>query len=264
MLDKKFTGFMVFIHSVSLLAFFPQFFCWSAFCVFLVLYFLTASVGVCGGYHRYLGHRTFMAPQWFDWLIVFLGSLSCQHGPIRWVSQHRAHHRYSDTKGDPHNAKNGFFYSHIGWMLYENRKFDNDKGALDICSDDFYKFLDKYYILNQVILGVILFIIGGLPWVVWGIFVRLVAVYHATWLINSACHKFGYRNYNVKDTSTNNWFVNWLTFGEGNHNNHHRNPKVAKSSERWFEFDPTYGWIWLMGKLGIISNIKKKNNVYKW
>ena len=77
----------------------------------------------------------------------------------------------------------------------------------------------------------------------WGIFLRLVVTYHCTWLVNSAAHAVGYRNFATDDRSRNNWFVSLMTFGEGWHNNHHAFPYSAKHGLRWFELDLTYGII---------------------
>ena len=90
----------------------------------------------------------------------------------------------------------------------------------------------------------------------WGIFVRLVVVYHVTWLVNSATHTWGYRRYETEDNSRNTWWVGLLAFGEGWHNNHHANQANARHGEKWWEIDVTYGIIRLMGQLGLAYGIK--------
>ena len=99
-----------------------------------------------------------------------------------------------------------------------------------------------------------------MPWLIWGIFVRLVAVWHTTWLVNSACHLWGKRNYNTKDTSTNNWLVAFLTFGEGWHQNHHSFPFSSRHGLKWFEFDINYTLILLLNKLKLAKEIKVPSN----
>jgi stearoyl-CoA desaturase (delta-9 desaturase) len=201
-----------------------------------------------------------LLPQWLNYFIVFCGTLACQNGPLKWVAQHRMHHKGSDTDDDPHNARHGFWWSHIGWMCYTRHKFDNvnrmRKYTQDINRDKFYQFLDEYFIHIQIALGIIFYLIGGISWVVWGIFVRLVLVYHVTWFVNSACHMWGYTNYNINDLSKNNWWVALLTFGEGWHSNHHKHSKRYTTKVKWWELDLTGIIIKALLKLNIINSIK--------
>jgi len=260
-LNKTVIGFFIFLHLGALLALHPATFSWCAVATMLVMYWLTASIGICFGYHRYLTHKGMSMPKWLDYTIVFLGTLACQNGPIKWVAHHRMHHRFSDKEEDPHDASRGFWWSHIGWMLYHRDRIDNPKSielyTKDIYDDNFYQFLDKYFIHIQVALGIIFYLIGGISWVVWGIFVRIVLVYHVTWLVNSACHMWGYKNFELKDDlSTNCWWSAILSFGEGWHNNHHKHPKKAKHGLKFYEIDLTWVSIWVLYKLGLIKSIK--------
>ena len=123
----------------------------------------------------------------------------------------------------------GFWWSHMGWMLHEMPAVDQVPDyTKDIRSDAFYRFLDKNMVPLQFGLGLFLFVFGGWPFVVWGIFVRIIVVFHSTWLVNSATHHFGYRSYPTRDRSTNCWWVALLTYGEGWHNNHHAFPSSAR------------------------------------
>ena len=243
------------------MAFFPFAFSWSAVALMLFLHWLTASIGICFGYHRYLTHRGMDLPKWVANTIVFCGSLACQNGPIKWVAHHRMHHAGSDTERDPHSAKNSLWWPHLGWMIYKHPEFDDDKViqnyTKDISDNKFYQFLEKNYIKNQFILGFIFLAIGGLPWVVWGIFLRLVLVYHGTWFVNSAAHAFGYKNFELEnDLSTNCWWVAILAYGEGWHNNHHAFPKSARHGLRPMEIDLTWMAIWTLKKMGLVKNIR--------
>ena len=260
-INQKVIGFFIFLHLGALLALFPSTFCWSAVALMLVMYWLTASLGICFGFHRYLTHRGMILPIWLDYTLVFLGTLACQNGPIKWVGHHRMHHQFTDTKNDPHNANRGFWWSHLGWMCYTQNKFDNPETikryTKDIHNNKFYQFLDNHFIKIQVALGILFYLLGGISWVVWGIFVRLILVYHATWLVNSACHMFGYKNFEIEnDLSTNCWWSALLSFGEGWHNNHHAHPKKAKHGLKKHELDFTWMFIWFLYKLRLISNLK--------
>ncbi len=119
-----------------------------------------------------------------------------------------------------------------------------------------YQFFQNYFILLQVVLGVLLYLLGGWSSVVWGIFVRLVVVWHCTWFVNSATHQFGYRTYETADRSTNCWWVALLTYGEGWHNNHHAVQSSARHGLRWWEIDLTWMTIQLLQGLGLAHQVK--------
>ena len=97
---------------------------------------------------------------------------------------------------------------------------------------------------------------GGLGLVLWAIPLRLTVVYHVTWLVNSATHVCGYRNFDCPDRSTNCWWVAILSFGEGWHNNHHAFPHSARHGLRWFEFDITWQHIRALRSLGLAKRIR--------
>ena len=259
--NRQTLGVFIFLHAGALLAFFSFAFSWSAVALMFFLHWLTASAGICLGYHRYLTHRSLEFPKWLGYTLVLIGTLAVENGPIKWVGQHRMHHAGSDTDEDPHNAKRGFWWSHLMWMLNIHKDFDNPehikKFTKDLQDDRFYQFLDKYFIHVQVVFGFILFAIGGAPFVVWGIFVRIVLVYHSTWLVNSASHMFGYKNFELEnDLSTNCWWVGIAAYGEGWHNNHHAFPQSARHGLRPMEIDATWILICLFRKLGLAKNIK--------
>lgn len=253
--------FIVSVHLCALLTLLPGAFSWSAVFLMFFLHWLTASIGICLGFHRYLTHRGFDLPKWLAYTVVFIGTLACQNGPIKWVSQHRMHHAGSDTDEDPHNAKKGFLWSHVIWMLYTHEKFDDPKYietyAKDLIDDPFYQFLEKYFIAIQFAFGFFLLALGGLPFVAWGIFARLVMSYHSTWFVNSAAHMFGYKNFKlVDDLSTNCWWVGLFAYGEGWHNNHHAFPKSARHGLQPWEIDMTWWSICLLKKLRLATNVK--------
>ena len=249
--------FMVAVHILALLAFLPANFSWSAIAVALFLHWLTGCLGITLGWHRLVAHRSFSVPKWLEYFFVFCGSLACQHGPIEWIGLHRHHHAYSDQPVDHHSSTKGFWWSHMGWIFHEVPA-DSDVPRLtkDIAKDPFYLFCENYFLLMQIALGLLLYVIGGWPFVLWGIFVRLVAVYHCTWFVNSATHKFGYKTFESDDYSTNCWWVAVVTYGEGWHNNHHAFQFSARHGLRWWEIDVTWMTIQLLSKLGLAKKIK--------
>lgn len=248
---------LVVAHLGCLLA--PFHFTRGAFVLAVVLYILTAW-GITLGYHRLLTHQSFKTSKWLERLIVFLGSQSAQAGPAVWVAIHRQHHARSDQEDDPHNAAKGFWWSHMGWMLYLTpRRLDPEftrRLARDILSDPFHAFLDRHFFKLCLLTAYLLYQLGGLPWLLWGMFVRVTLVFHATWLVNSAAHLFGYRSHPTRDRSTNCWWVALLTLGEGWHNNHHAFPRSARHGLRWWEFDFTWMTIRLFERLGLVWGVR--------
>jgi sn-1 stearoyl-lipid 9-desaturase len=246
------------VHLLALLAFLPSNFSWGAVGIAFFFYWLTACIGITLGFHRLVAHRSFEVPKWLEYCLIFCGTLACQGGPFYWIGGHRIHHKYSDTKLDPHDSNKGFWWSHIGWMLWENKEFKKDipRYIKDINSDPFYLFCEKYFILIQIALGLLLYWWGGWSFVVWGIFARLAFVFHVTWFVNSATHKFGYKSHESNDSSRNCWWVALLTFGEGWHNNHHAYQYSARHGLQWWEIDLTWITIQVLRFLGLAKNIK--------
>lgn len=256
-LDWPVILFMSAIHIVAIFAFFPGNFSWAAVGVAVFLHWVTGGLGITLGFHRLVTHRSFQSPKWLEYFLVFCGCLACQGGPLDWVGMHRIHHLHSDHDGDPHDSNKGFLWSHLNWMLYQiPEREEVPRFTKDIAEDPVYQFFQKYFILIQVGLGIILYLLGGWPFVLWGIFVRLVAVYHCTWLVNSATHKFGYRTYESGDRSTNCWWVALLVYGEGWHNNHHAFQYSARHGLQWWEIDMTWMTIQFLQALGLAWNIK--------
>ncbi|MEM1308289.1 MAG: fatty acid desaturase [Cyanobacteria bacterium P01_H01_bin.153] len=251
------TAFMAAIHVLALLAFIPGNTTWGAVGAALFLHWLTGCLGITLGWHRLIAHRSFEVPKWLEYFFVVCGSMACQHGPIIWIGLHRHHHRHSDQPTDHHDAGKGFWWSHMGWLLHEvPAQAEIERFTLDIAKDPVYRFFEKYFLATQIPLAIVLYLLGGWSFVIWGIFVRLVVVYHCTWFVNSATHKFGYRTYETKDLSTNCWWVALVTYGEGWHNNHHAFQHSARHGLRWWEFDVTWMHIRLLQLLGLARKVK--------
>ncbi len=246
------------IHALALLS--PWFFSPSALGVTLFLHWLFGSIGICLGYHRLLTHRSFQVPKWLEYAIATLGALAIQGGPIFWVAGHRLHHAYTeDEDKDPYSSQRGFWWSHMLWLLYLRPEFFDyesyKKFAPDLDRNRFYRWLNRYYLFLQIPLGLLLYAFGGWSFVIYGIFLRSVLLWHSTWLINSAAHLSGYRNFKLNDGSRNLWWAAILTYGEGWHNNHHAQPNVAKAGRHWWEIDMTWWAIKILQSLGLAQKV---------
>jgi len=245
-------------HIGAIAAFF--YFTWSALAVAVVLYVLSINVGIGMCYHRLLTHRGYTTKKWIEYAMAVCATLSLEGGPMFWVSTHRVHHQLSDHEGDPHTPSEGGWWAHIGWILcgmsMSTHTEMNAKYVPDLAKDKFYVVLSKYHWAPTVVLGLLLLAIGGLPWLLWGLALRVTLGLHATWLVNSATHLWGSRRFETKDMSRNNWWVALLTGGEGWHNNHHAHPVSARHGLRWYEIDPNFYGIWLLSVLGLAKDIK--------
>ena len=251
-----FAGF----HALALLA--PFCFSWSALLVAVGLHWLCGSIGICLGYHRLLSHRSLQVPKWLERAIATIGALALQGGPILWVSAHRRHHAHTeDACKDPHSSARGFWWSHMLWLFYKRPEFFDYKlykrYAPDIDRDPYYRWLDRNFtfLIFQVLLGLVLLGFGGWSLVIYGVFLRTVALWHSTWLINSATHWAGYRSFESDDDSRNLWWAALFMYGEGWHNNHHANPRVAKAGLRWWEIDMTWWAIRSFEILGLAKRV---------
>lgn len=245
------------IASMHVLALFaPSTFSWGMVLMTVILYNVICGFGISMGYHRLLTHKGFETSKAFYYFLAIMGTLNFQGGPIMWVGTHRVHHRDSDTEHDPHSPRHGFLWAHLLWCVaHDPFGRDCSMAAKDLKKDRGMVFLDKYFWVPSLVLAGVLFAIGGWPAVVWGMGVRVVFTYHATWLVNSASHTWGYKNFKTKDDSKNNWWVALISFGEGWHNNHHAHQRSARHGMRWFEFDPTYLVLRVLEVFRIVRNI---------
>jgi fatty-acid desaturase len=229
------------LHVGALIA--PFFFSWEGLIIGLGLYWLTGSIGVCLGYHRLLTHNAFQTYRPVRWLVAMIGGLSGEGSAVDWVANHRKHHAHSDHDGDPHSPKDGAWWAHVfwlGWAIHGSEREPHVKRwAPDLVKDKGMLWLDRLFLPIHIVSGLALYgggyALGGtymaISLLLWGLFTRIVFVMHATWLVNSASHIWGYRNYETTDESRNNWWVAVLTFGEGWHNNHHAYPRMAKQGQ---------------------------------
>jgi stearoyl-CoA desaturase (delta-9 desaturase) len=247
------TIFFVLIHLGALAAFWQT--TWGAIAVCVGLHVLCGGFGICVGYHRLLTHRSFKTAKVVEYMMAICGALSMQGGPVEWVALHRKHHQHSDTPGDPHSAAEGFWWSHMLWVLNVPKRQEMKAIALryapDLHKQRFYRWLEPINYIVAIVVAVGLYLAGGWPWVVWGMCIRLVATYHITWFVNSASHLWGYKNFLSNDLATNNWWVALVSYGEGWHNNHHAFPTSARHGMKKWEIDFSYMILRTMKAIGL-------------
>ena len=238
----------------------------------LAFMYLVTGFGITIGYHRMLTHRAFQSPKWVEYGLATLGSMAVQGPVIAWVADHRKHHAHTDEEGDPHSPHvghgsglKGLWHAHVGWLVREQGRADWRRYARDLVDDRGMRWLTRRFELLVVVgllipfaLGFVLHgfsLAGGLTALLWGGLVRVFFLHHITWSINSVCHFFGRRRFEVEDHSTN---VAWLalpSLGEAWHHNHHAFPRSAHHGLKPWELDVS-GWVIKgMERVGLARNV---------
>jgi len=250
--------FMGMFHVGAVVALF--FFSWKALALLIFLNWVSGSLGIGMGYHRLLTHRGYKVPKWIEYFLTTCATLALEGGPIFWVAIHRIHHARSDKEGDPHSPRDGRWWSHMGWILGGQSRHHDTKVLAryvpDLASDPYHRFISRFHYIPMILLAGVLYALGGLPFVLWGIFLRVTVGLHSTWLVNSATHMWGRRRFTTADMSRNNWWVALLSFGEGWHNNHHANPTAARHGLAWYEIDMNWWGIRTLQLLRLAKNVK--------
>ncbi len=187
------TTALVTFHILAVVALFYT--TWQVVVLALVLHWVCIGWGIGMGYHRLHTHRSYTVPKPVEYFFAVCGALTLQGGPIFWTALHRIHHQHSDKPGDPHTPHDGKWWSHILWTIFGEELNANTavtgKYAPDLMKDRFYRVLNSWHWVPLVVLGLILLAIGGVPWLLWGVFLRVVVGLHCTWLVNSATHLWG-------------------------------------------------------------------------
>ncbi len=238
---------------------------WFAWIIMAVLYFGRMWL-VTAGFHRYFAHRSYKMGRTMQFLMALGGTTAVQKGPLWWAAHHRHHHKFSDQDQDIHSPKRGFWWSHMGWILC--RKYDATRMELvpDLAKFPELRWLNKYWIVPQLALAIAVFGLGfaltggllpALGTVLIGFVLSTLLLSHTTYTINSLSHVIGRRRFATSDTSRNNWVLALITGGEGWHNNHHYYQGSARQGFRWWEIDTTYYGLWLLSKLGLVSNLHR-------
>ncbi|MFH7599142.1 fatty acid desaturase [Streptomyces racemochromogenes] len=241
---------------------------WLDLGLMVFMYFL-ACHGITIGFHRYFTHGSFKAKRPLRIALAVMGSLAVEGPLVRWVADHRKHHRFSDHEGDPHSPwrfgetvpalMKGLWWAHMGW-LFDEEQTNQQKYAPDLIKDPAIRRISRDFVFWTVLSLAIPPLVGGLvtmSWwgaftaFFWGSLVRVALLHHVTWSINSICHAMGKRPFRSRDRSGNVWWLAVLSCGESWHNLHHADPTSARHGVlrgqvdssarliRWFELA---GW----------------------
>jgi len=229
----------------------------------VIMYFWT-GMGITGGYHRLWSHKAFSASFPVQ-LFLCLGGAAAFEGSAKWwCRNHRAHHRYTDTEKDPYNARQGFWYAHMGWMLVkQNTKRIGYADITDLQKDKLIVWQHNYYPFIAIGVGVVFpTLVAGL----WGDFLggfffasmmRVVFVHHATFFVNSLAHTLGEKTFSDHHTAFDSVVTAVLTLGEGYHNYHHEFPQDYRNGIKFYHYDPTKWMIRTLNYLGLTFDLKE-------
>lgn len=242
--------------------------------VLFVVFYVISVLGVTVGYHRHFTHGSFKAKQPLRVAMAIVGSLAVQGSVIQWVADHRRHHAYSDRDGDPHSPwrfgtsagalLKGLWWAHMGW-LFDTEKTNKERFTPDLLKDKQMRFVSNTFGLWVVVSLGLPALLGGLitqSWhgaltaFFWAGLVRVGAVHHMTWSINSICHAVGERPFSSRDMSANFWPLAILSMGEAWHNLHHADPTAARHGVMRGQIDISARTIWIFEKLGWAYNVK--------
>jgi stearoyl-CoA desaturase (delta-9 desaturase) len=246
---------------------------WHDVIIAVVMYEITGH-GITVGYHRYFTHKSFKPNRPLKVALAIAGSLAIQGPVVRWVADHRKHHKFSDRDGDPHSPwrygetvpalMKGLFHAHMGW-LFDPEQTPQRQYAPDLLKDKDIVRVSRAFPALVAVSLLLPPLVGGLwsmSWqgaltaFFWGSLVRVSILHHVTWSINSICHAVGERPFKSRDKSGNVWWLAIPSFGESWHNLHHADPTCARHGVLPGQLDTSARIIWLFEKLGWVKSVR--------
>jgi fatty-acid desaturase len=241
----------------------PAYFTWGAFVLFLATTAITVCLGHSLGMHRRLIHRSFDCPLFIERLFVYLGTLVGMAGPYGMMRQHDIRD-WAQRKPDCHAYlahrssiwRDGFWQLHCELTLVHPPALIVERR---VANDRFYQFIERTWMVQQLPWALLFLAIGGLPWVVWGIAVRVTASVTGHWLVGYFAHNRGPRSWHIEGAGVQGHNVRYcglITMGEAWHNNHHAFPSSARLGIRPGEVDPGWWVLMLMARAGLAWNVK--------
>ncbi len=215
------------------------------------MFFITA------GYHRYFSHRSYKMGRTAQFVVAVGGASAVQKGPLWWAGHHRVHHRFTDVDGDVHSPREGFWWSHVGWILSTRYKATDDSSIRDFAAFPELRIVDRFWWVAPGLVAAACLVWGGWGGLFIGFFLSTVLLWHGTFTVNSLAHVVGRRRYATPDTSRNSLPIALITAGEGWHNNHHHLPSSARQGFAWWEVDPTYYALRVLAATRVVRELKR-------
>lgn len=228
-----------------------------------LLFMGITGIAITAGYHRLFSHRAYRTVWPVRLFYLLFGAASFEGSVLEWCTDHRKHHLYVDTDKDPYNINQGFWYAHIGWLIFLDTSQRDFKNVNDLSNDPLVCLQHRFFVPIAIIMG---FLLPAAIASFWGDFwsglliagaLRIVINQHLTFCINSVCHMFGKRNYSAEQTARDNWITALFTYGEGFHNFHHQFMFDYRNGIRFYHFDPAKWLIALLAFLGLATDLKR-------
>ena len=248
---------------------------WFIFAVFL-FYYPATGMSITVGYHRLFSHKAFKASWPVKLFVLLFGAAAFENSALWWSSEHRKHHKHVDTDDDPYDITKGFFWAHMGWLMFKLKPASPMDNVQDLKKDALVVWQDKWvhgiaffmsFILPTIIgyvYAVITENISPMAGALGGLLVpgvaRVVMVQHATFCINSLCHMIGQRPYSTSHSARDSWIAAIFTMGEGYHNYHHEFQWDYRNGVKPWQLDPSKWIIWFLSKFGLTGDLKRVPN----
>jgi stearoyl-CoA desaturase (delta-9 desaturase) len=273
------SGFLIFtaLLTVSAVPYYLWTFGWDWFLFGIFTFFyLATGMSITVGYHRLFSHKAFQASWPVKLFVLLFGAAAFENSAVWWSSEHRKHHKHVDTDDDPYDITKGFFWAHMGWLMFKLKPqppFDN---VHDLLNDKLVAWQHKWV---HAISFTVSFIVPSLIGYYYAVFsgnlspavgalggflipgvARVVLVQHATFCINSLCHMIGERPYSTNHTARDSWIAAIFTMGEGYHNYHHEFAWDYRNGVKPWQLDPSKWIIWTLSKFGLTNNLKRVPN----
>lgn len=224
--------------------------------VLAVLFLIVTGLSITAGYHRLFSHRSYKTVWPVRLFFLLFGAASFEGSVLEWSTDHRKHHLYVDTEKDPYNINQGFWYAHIGWLIFLDTSKRDFKNVSDLAEDPLVRFQHRFFVPLAIVMG---FLLPAAIASFWGDFwggliiagaLRICVNQHLTFCINSICHTFGKRNYSAQQSARDSWITALFTYGEGFHNFHHQFMFDYRNGIRFYHYDPAK---WLISTLSFMK-----------
>ncbi len=238
---------------------------WFQIALFFAM-FVATGLSITLGYHRLYSHLAFQAHWSVRVFTLLFGAAAFENSVLLWCTEHRAHHKHVDHEEDPYAISKGFFYAHMGWLMFKLMPEPSYENVNDLKRDKLVMWQHRYVHLIAFTISFVLPTVLGFLWNGWiggmGAFLiagvmRVVAVQHCTFCINSLCHYLGGRPYSERCSARDSWLMALVTFGEGYHNYHHEFQHDYRNGVKPWHWDPTKWVIWALSKLGLAKNLRR-------
>ncbi len=244
---------------------------WFLFGVFL-FYYIATGTSITLGYHRLFSHKAFKAKWPVKLFVLLFGAAAFENSALWWSSEHRKHHKHVDTDDDPYDITKGFFWAHMGWLMFKLKPHTPTENVQDLKKDKLVMWQHKWvhpisFVVSFIIPALIGYgyatysgmdpIVGALGGFLLPGVARVVMVQHATFCINSLCHMIGSQPYSTNHSARDSWIAAIFTMGEGYHNYHHEFQWDYRNGVKPWQLDPSKWFIWGLSKIGLASDLKR-------